>query len=180
MRKRTDVHRPAITERQAEYVAAVVRNNGNRAAAARDMGVVPNTVHDAVRSPGAMAVLTQALAEKGLTAPQLAEKVIELLGAQRAIAVNGPRGEGATLMYGPDGQTQLGAARLVSDVWERASRHAERVAERAERPDAAMLERLTDEELLDALARRGRVARPAAPIETVTAAASVEDESADE
>jgi hypothetical protein len=180
MTKRGAVQRPAITERQAEYVAAVVRNNGNRAAAARELGVVPNTIHDGVKSPGAMAVLTQAMAERGLTAPVLAGKIHELLGAQRAIAVNGPRGEGATLMYGPDGQTQLGAARLVSDVWERASRHAERVAERAERPDAAMLERLTDEELLDALARRGRIARPASPIETVTAAASVQDEPADE
>jgi hypothetical protein len=68
---------------------------------------------------------------------------------------------------------------LVSDVWERASRHAERVAERAERPDAAMLERLSDEELLDALARRGRIARPASPPIEANPAASVEGESAE-
>jgi hypothetical protein len=163
MSKRGEIQAPRISERQAEYIAAVVRHNGNKSAVAREHGVSKQAVHDATGKPGAMAVLTQAMAERGLTAPVLARKIHELLDAQRAIAVNGPRGEGATLMYGPDGQTQLGAARLVSDVWERASRHAERVAERAERPDAALLERLTDEELLDALARRGRISRPASP-----------------
>jgi hypothetical protein len=163
MTKRGAIQTPRLSERQAEYIAAVVRENGNKSAVARADGVTRQAVHDAVSKPGAMAVLTQAMAERGLTAPVLAGKIHELLDAQRAIAVNGPRGEGATLMYGPDGQTQLGAARLVSDVWERASRHAERVAERAERPDAALLERLTDEELLDALARRGRISRPASP-----------------
>lgn len=161
MSKRGTQHRPAITERQAEYVAGVIRNNGNRAATAREFGVQPNAVHSAIKSPGAMHVLTQAMAEKGLTAPQLAGKVIELLEAQRAVVVNGPRGEGAHIEMAPDGQTQLGAARLVTDVWERATRYGERERERATRPDLDALAALTDEELLDALARRGRRVKPA-------------------
>jgi hypothetical protein len=120
-----------------------------------------------------MAVLTQAMAERGLTAPQLAAKIGELLEAKRAIVVMGPRGEGASVEYGPDGQTQLGAARLVTDVWERASRHAERERERAERPDMSVLERMTDEELLDALARRGR--GRARPIEATVSATATGD-----
>lgn len=156
MVKRGDVRPARLSERQAEYVAAVIRNGGNQSAAARDMGLSKQTVHDGVKSPGAMAVLTQAMAERGLTAPQLAAKIAELLEAQRGIAVNGPRGEGAHIEFTPDGQTQLGAARLVSDVWERATRYQERVAERASRPDLDALAALTDDELLDALARRGR------------------------
>jgi hypothetical protein len=125
-----------------------------------------------------MAVLTQAMAERGLTAGKLADKVGELLEAQRAIVVMGPRGEGASVQYGPDGQTQLGAARLVTDVWERAARHEQRVAEAAARPDVEALARLSDDELLDALARRGRGrARPVAPIEAELAPPSVEDPS---
>lgn len=174
MTKRGDVQRPRMTERQAEYVASVIRHNGNRAAAARENGVTPNAVHDAVKAPGPMAVLTQAMAEKGLTAPQLAGKIAELLEAKRAIVVMGPRGEGASVQYGPDGQTQLGAARLVTDVWERAARHEQRVAEAASRPDLEALARLSDDELLDALARRGRgrarpidiAAAPDTPTET--------------
>jgi len=167
MTKRGDVQRPRLTERQAAYVASVIRHNGNRAAAAREHGVTPGAVHDAIKSPGPMAVLTQAMAERGLTAGKLAEKVSELLEAQRAIVVMGPRGEGASVQYGPDGQTQLGAARLVTDVWERAARHEQRVAEAAARTDVEALARLSDDELLDALARRGRGrARPAGPIET--------------
>jgi transposase-like protein len=172
MTKRGQIPAARITERQAEYVAAVIRNDGNRAAAARDMGVHRTTVHDAVKSPGAMAVLTQAMAERGLTAGKLADKVGELLEAKRAIVVMGPRGEGASVQYGPDGQTQLGAARLVTDVWERAARHEQRVAEAAARPDLEALARLSDDELLDALARRGRGrARPASPIEAELAPA---------
>jgi hypothetical protein len=150
-----------MSERQAEYVAAVIRNDGNIAAAGRELGVSKQASHQAVNSPGAMAVLTQAMAERGVTAGKLAEKVGELLEAQRAIVVMGARGEGASVQYGPDGQTQLGAARLVTDVWERAARHEQRVAEAASRPDLEALERLSDDELLDALARRGRIrARP--------------------
>jgi hypothetical protein len=115
-----------------------------------------------------MAVLTQAMAERGLTAGKLADKVGELLEAQRAIVVMGPRGEGASVQYGPDGQTQLGAARLVTDVWERAARHEQRVAEAAARPD------------LEALARRGRGrARPVAIDVDVAPAAAVNDQGAE-
>jgi hypothetical protein len=117
-----------------------------------------------------MAVLQQAMAERGLTAGKLADKVGELLEAKRAIVVMGPRGEGASVQYGPDGQTQLGAARLVTDVWERAARHEQRVAEAAARPDLEALARLSDDELLDALARRGRGrARPTIDIAAASA-----------
>jgi hypothetical protein len=121
-----------------------------------------------------MAVLQQAMAERGLTAGKLADKVNELLEAKRAIVVMGPRGEGASVQYGPDGQTQLGAARLVTDVWERAARHEQRVAEAASRPDLDALARLTDDELLDALARRGR--GRARPVEATLAASTTSDE----
>jgi hypothetical protein len=174
MTKRGDVQRPRITERQAEYVASIIRHNGNKSAVAREQGVTPGAVHDAVRSPSAMAVLTQAMAEKGLTAPQLAGKIAELLDAQRGIALNGPRGDGASIAYVPDGQTQLGAARLVTDVWERAARHEQRVAEAAARPDLEALARLSDDELLDALARRGR--GRARPVEATLAAAPTSEE----
>lgn len=174
MTKRGQVEKPRLTETQARYVAAVLRNGGNKSAAAKELGVTRQTAHEAVSAPGPMAVLTQAMAERGLTAGKLAEKVSELLEAQRAIVVMGPRGEGASVQYGPDGQTQLGAARLVTDVWERAARHEQRVAEAASRPDLEALARLSDDELLDALARRGR--GRARPVEATLAAATTSDE----
>ena len=151
----------AAQERHGELVKAYLQT-GSITRAAEMTGYSRGYASTQLNSAAFLAAVQAAQLETGITPMRLAKVLDDALSAERIQLAPDGRG-GVREIAAPDHRTRLSAVGMVMKPHERqAAAHAQAQA-RAERPDLDALAKLSDDELLDALARRGR--RQAPPIE---------------
>jgi phage terminase small subunit len=147
--------------RHGELVDAYLETGSVTDAAAR-AGYSRHHASTLLNSAAFLAAVQAAQREAGITPLALARVLADALVAERVHLAPDGKG-GVREIAAIDHRTRLNAYALVTRPHEKRAEAHEQAQARAERPDMAALEALTDEELLDALARRGRRQQP--PIE---------------
>ena len=148
-------------ERHTDLVDAYLAT-GSVTAAAERAGYSRQYASTLLNSAAFMAAVQAAQVEAGITPMRLATVLSDALSAERIQLAPDGRG-GVREIAAIDHKTRLTAVGMVMKPHEKRAEAHEQGRERAERTDLAALEALSDEELLDALARRGRKQPP--PIE---------------
>jgi hypothetical protein len=141
-------------ERHSALVDAYCETGSVTDAAART-GYSRHHASTLLNSAEFMAAVQAAQVAAGVTPLALATVLADAMRAERTILAPDGRG-GVHELSRPDHKTRLNAYGLVMKPHERAATVQAQAQARADRPDLAALAALSDDELLDALARRGR------------------------